>query len=729
MSKRTGSLSINSENIFPIIKKWLYSDHDIFVREMVSNGCDAISKLSKLEMMGEYSYPDDYKKRIEVVVNPEEKTLKFIDTGLGMTADEVEEYITQIAFSGATDFLEKYKDKTTDDEIIGHFGLGFYSAFMVADEVHIDTLSYKEGAAPVHWECDGGTDYTIEEGSRDKVGTEITLFLGEDSVEFANEYRMREILEKYCSFMPVEIFLSKANAEQQYETIDEDELREDDVVVERIHEDAKTEEKENENGEKEVIEVSPARDRVKINKRPVSISDTHPLWAKHPNECTDEEYREFYRKVFLDYKEPLFWIHLNMDYPFNLKGILYFPKINTEYDSIEGKIKLYNNQVFIADNIKEVIPEFLMLLKGVIDCPDLPLNVSRSALQNDGFVKKISDYITKKVADKLSGMCKTDRENYEKYWDDISPFIKYGCIKDSKFGEKIMDYVLYKNLDGKYLTLKDLLEAQKKDAEGEGSEATAEETKAENTESAAEEAKAENAESAAEEAKADSDADAQDSDASADSDANASDDEDAEKEKTTIYYVTDEVQQSQYINMFREAGLDAVILRHNIDTAFISHMEQLNEEIKFQRIDADVTDSVKEADDAEVPQETTDALTETFRKALGKEKLTVKVEKLKNANVSSMITLSEESRRMQEMMKMYNMYGMDPSMFGGDETLILNANNKLVQFVAEHKDSDKVPMICEQLYDLAMISHKPLAPEDMTKFISRSNEILMMFAE
>ncbi len=706
MSKRTGSLSINSENIFPIIKKWLYSDHDIFVREMVSNGCDAISKLSKLEMMGEYSYPDDYKKKIEVIVNPEEKTLKFIDNGLGMTVDEVEEYITQIAFSGATDFLEKYKDKTTDDEIIGHFGLGFYSAFMVADEVHIDTLSYKEGSTPVHWECDGGTDYTIEEGSRDTVGTEITLFLGEDSVEFANEYRMREVLEKYCSFMPVEIFLSKANAEQQYETIDEDELREDDVVVERIHEDAKTEEKENENGEKEVVEVSPARDRVKINKRPVSISDTHPLWAKHPNECTEEEYREFYRKVFLDYKEPLFWIHLNMDYPFNLKGILYFPKINTEYDSIEGKIKLYNNQVFIADNIKEVIPEFLMLLKGVIDCPDLPLNVSRSALQNDGFVKKIEDYITKKVADKLSGMCKTDRENYEKYWDDISPFIKFGCIKDSKFGEKIMDYVLYKNLDGKYLTLKELLEEQKK-AEGENAGDTTEDAK-----------EADEAKTAETQAKG---ADDQDSD--------AAEDEDAEKAKTTIYYVTDEVQQSQYINMFREAGLDAVILRHNIDTAFISHMEQLDEEIKFQRIDADVTDSVKDADDAEVPQETTDALTETFRKALGKEKLTVKVEKLKNANVSSMITLSEESRRMQEMMKMYNMYGMDPSMFGGDETLILNANNKLVQYVAEHKDSDKVPMICEQLYDLAMISHKPLAPEEMTKFIARSNEILMMFAE
>ncbi len=727
MSKRTGSLSINSENIFPIIKKWLYSDHDIFVREMVSNGCDAISKLSKLEMMGEYSYPDDYKKKIEVIVNPEEKTLKFIDNGLGMTADEVEEYITQIAFSGATDFLEKYKDKTTDDEIIGHFGLGFYSAFMVADEVHIDTLSYKEGAAPVHWECDGGTDYTIEEGSRNAVGTEITLFLGEDSVEFSNEYRMREVLEKYCSFMPVEIFLSKANAEQQYETIDEDELREDDVVVERIHEDAKTEEKENENGEKEVVEVSPARDRVKINKRPVSISDTHPLWAKHPNDCTDEEYREFYRKVFLDYKEPLFWIHLNMDYPFNLKGILYFPKINTEYDSIEGKIKLYNNQVFIADNIKEVIPEFLMLLKGVIDCPDLPLNVSRSALQNDGFVQKISDYITKKVADKLSGMCKTDRENYEKYWDDISPFIKYGCIKDNKFGEKIMDYVLYKNLDGKYLTLKDILEAEKKKAEGESDGAaenarTAEGEAKEGTEQADENAASDEAASENTSAQGDTDGTAADSDTGSDA-------EDAEKKKTTIYYVTDEVQQSQYINMFREAGLDAVILRHNIDTAFISHMEQLNEEIKFQRIDADVTDSVKEADDAEVPQETTDALTETFRKALGKEKLTVKVEKLKNANVSSMITLSEESRRMQEMMKMYNMYGMDPSMFGGDETLILNANNKLVQYVAEHKDSDKVPMICEQLYDLAMISHKPLAPEEMTKFIARSNEILMMFAE
>ena len=692
MSKKTGSLSINSKNIFPIIKKWLYSDHDIFFRELISNGCDAITKLAKLEVMGEYTFPEDYKKQIQVIVNPEEKTLKFIDNGIGMTADEVEEYITQIAFSGATDFLEKYKDKTTDDEIIGHFGLGFYSAFMVADEVHIDTLSYKDGASAVHWECDGGTEYTLEEGSRQSVGTEITLFLSEDALEFANEYRAREIIEKYCSFMPVDIFLSKANAEQEYETIDEADLREDDVVVERIHEEAKTEEKENENGEKEVVEISPARNRVKINKRPVSLSDTHPLWTKHPNDCTDEEYRDFYRKVFLDYKEPLFWIHLNMDYPFNLKGILYFPKINTEYDSIEGKIKLYNNQVFIADNIKEVIPEFLMLLKGVIDCPDLPLNVSRSALQNDGFVKKISDYITKKVADKLSGMCKTDRENYEKYWDDISPFIKFGCIKDAKFGEKIMDYVLYKNLDGKYLTLKDLVKEEEK-----------------------EEAAKDAATSESVEAEVVSD--------------DKKDDEAKEPEKQTIYYVTDEVQQSQYINLFRESGMDAVILRHNIDTAFISHIEQLNDKVKFQRIDADVTDSVKEETDAEALKETTDTLTEVFRKALGKDNLDVKVEKLKNENISSMVTLSEDNRRMQEMMKMYGMYGMDPSMFGGNETLVLNANNELVQFVAANKDSDKVPMICEQLYDLAMIAHKPLAPEAMTKFITRSNEILKLFAK
>ena len=688
MAEKHGSLSINSENIFPIIKKWLYSDHDIFARELISNGCDAITKLKKLDVMGEYTLPDDYKAEVQVIVNPEEKTLKFIDTGLGMTADEVEEYITQIAFSGATEFLSKYKDKTTDDQIIGHFGLGFYSAFMVADEVHIDTLSYKEGAAPVHWTCDGGTEYDMQEGNKTTVGTEITLFLNDESTEFSNEYRMREIIEKYCSFMPVNIYLSKENAPQEYETIDEAELRDDDVIVERIHEEAKTEEKENDKGEKEVVEVSPAKDKVKINKRPVSLSDPEPLWMKHPNSCTDEEYKEFYRKVFMDYKEPLFWIHLNMDYPFNLKGILYFPKINTEYDSIEGTIKLYNNQVFIADNIKEVIPEFLLLLKGVIDCPDLPLNVSRSALQNDGFVKKISEYITKKVADKLTGMCKTDRESYEKYWDDISPFIKYGCIKDSKFSDKMNDYILFKNIDGKYLTLKDCIEENRKPED---------ETKTEETVESTEEKKEDGAK------------------------------DEKEPEKTTIFYVTDEVQQSQYINMFREAKKDAVILKHNIDSAFISHLEQKNQTIQFKRIDADLTEELRGEEAAD--EETSKTLTEVFRDALKNDKLEVKVENLKNEKVAAMMTLSEESRRMQDMMKMYNMYGMDPSMFGGQETLVLNAKHPLVQFVADNKDSDKTPVICEELYDLAMLSYKQLAPEEMTRFVQRSNEILLMLTK
>ncbi len=691
MSERHGSLSINSDNIFPIIKKWLYSDHDIFFRELISNGCDAITKLKKLDMMGEYTLPEKYKAQVQVFVNPNEKTLKFIDNGLGMTADEVEEYINQIAFSGATDFLAQYKDKTNEDQIIGHFGLGFYSAFMVADEVHIDTLSYKEGAEPVHWECDGGTEYSMETGKRTEVGTEITLFLNEDSLEFANEYRAREVISKYCSFMPVEIFLAKENAPQEYETIDESELTEDDVVVEHIHVDAKTEEIENEDGTKETKEISPAKEQVKINKRPVSLSDPHPLWTKHPNECSDEDYKEFYRKVFMDYKEPLFWIHLNMDYPFNLKGILYFPKINMEYESIEGTIKLYNNQVFIADNIKEVIPEFLMLLKGVIDCPDLPLNVSRSALQNDGFVKKISDYITKKVADKLSGMCKTDRENYEKYWDDISPFIKFGCIKDEKFCERMMEYVLFKDLDGKYTTMNEYLEAQKP-ADGE--------------------AEADKAEEKTEE-KADEKADG----------------EEKKVPKTTIYYVTDVVQQSQYINMFREQKMNAVVLKDNIDNPFISHLEAKNEKVKFQRIDADVTDSMKEEVSEEELKGETDALTALFRKALNNDKLEVKVEKLKNVNVSSMVTLSEENRRMQDMMKMYNMYGMDPSMFGTTTTLVLNANNALVKYLFENPEGEHSNMICEQLYDLAMISHQPLSPEAMTKFVNRSNEIMMLLTK
>ncbi len=650
MTVKHGSLSINSENIFPIIKKWMYSDHDIFIRELISNGCDAITKLKKLDMMGEYQMPDDYKASIQVVVNPEEKTLKFIDTGLGMTAEEVEEYITQIAFSGATEFLEKYKDKTTEDDMIGHFGLGFYSAFMVADEVHIDTLSYKEGATPVHWTCDGGTEYDMEEGEKEIVGTSITLFLNEDSVEFSNEYRVREVIEKYCSFMPVPIYLSKENAEQEYETIPADELTEDDVVVEHIHEEDETEEK------------------VKINKRPVALNDTTPLWAKHPNECDKDDYIGFYRKVFMDYKEPLFWIHLNMDYPFNLKGILYFPKINTEYDSVEGKIKLYNNQVFIADNIKEVIPEFLMVLKGVIDCPDLPLNVSRSALQNDGFVNKISEYISKKVADKLSGMCKTDKETYESYWDDISPFIKFGCLKDNKFCDKMSDYMLFKNLEHKYLTLKECVEKN-------GNE---------------------------------------------------------EAKEVTIYYVTDEQQQSQYINMFKAEGMDAVILTHNIDTPFISQLEQRNENVKFQRIDADLTETFKQEvgeDEEETFKTNTETLTEIFKKALEKENLDVKVEKLKNENVASMMTLSEESRRMQDMMKMYGMMGMDPSMFGTDVTLVLNANHPLVKYVLEHKDGEHTALFCKQLYDLALLSNKPLSPEEMTEFIKRSNEIMLLLAK
>ena len=684
MAVKKGTLSIDSENIFPIIKKWVYSDHDIFVRELVSNGCDAITKLKKLDMMGEYELPEDYKPKIEVIVNPEEKTMKFIDNGLGMTAEEVEEYITQIAFSGATQFLEKYKDKTTDDEMIGHFGLGFYSAFMVADEVQIDTLSYKEGAKPVHWASEGGTEYEMQEGNKTTVGSEITLFLNEDSLEFANEYRAREVLERYCSFMPVEIFLSKANAEPEYDTIDEDDVLDTDTVVEHITE----EPKEGEEGE--------PKKKAKIVRRPVSISNTHPLWTKNPSECTKDDYIDFYRKVFMDYKEPLFWIHLNMDYPFNLKGILYFPKINTEYDSIEGKIKLYNNQVFIADNIKEVIPEFLMVLKGVIDCPDLPLNVSRSALQNDGFVNKVADYISKKVADKLNGMFKTDRENYEKYWDDISPFIKFGCLKDEKFGEKMKNSMLYKNLDHKYMTLEDII----KEAKGEEADvAKAEETKEEETKTDAEESK---------------DADAK------------------EEEKTRIFYVTDEVQQSQYINMFKAQGQDAIILTHNIDSAFITYLEQKHQEVQFLRIDADVHDSLKDEvaeDEKEEFQKTTDSLVEIFRKELGNEKLDVKVEKLKDENVASMAVLSEENRRMQEMMKMYGMGGMDASMFGSQATLVLNANHPLVQFLVANKDSENVSIICKQLYDLAMLAHKPLSPEEMTAFVKRSNDIMMLLTK
>ena len=692
---QNGKIGVTTENIFPVIKKFLYSDHEIFLRELVSNAVDATQKLRTYASTGEFK-GEMGDTTVRVSLDTEKKTLTVSDAGIGMTAEEIDRYINQIAFSGVQDFMEKYKDKANEDQIIGHFGLGFYSAFMVADRVTIDTLSWKEGATPVRWESEGGINFEMSEGDKSEVGTTITLYLSEDSLEFANEYRVREVLTKYCSFMPVEIFLSKEGAEQEYETIDKEELREDDVVVENIVEEAKTEEKENDKGEKEVVEISPAKDKVKINKRPVSISDINPLWMKHPNECTDDEYKEFYRKVFMDYKEPLFWIHLNMDYPFNLKGILYFPKINTEYDSIEGKIKLYNNQVFIADNIKEVIPEFLMVLKGVIDCPDLPLNVSRSALQNDGFVNKVADYISKKVADKLNGMFKTDRENYEKYWDDISPFIKFGCLKDEKFGEKMKNSMLYKNLDHKYMTLEDII----KEAKGEEADAAkTEETKEEETKTDAEESK--------------------------DTDAK-------EEEKTRIFYVTDEVQQSQYINMFKAQGQDAIILTHNIDSAFITYLEQKHQEVQFLRIDADVHDSLKDEvaeDEKEEFQKTTDSLVEIFRKELGNEKLDVKVEKLKDENVASMAVLSEENRRMQEMMKMYGMGGMDASMFGSQVTLVLNANHPLVQFLVTNKDSENVSIICKQLYDLAMLAHKPLNPEEMTAFVKRSNDIMMLLTK
>ena len=680
MTNEQGNLAINSENIFPIIKKWLYSDHDIFIREVVSNACDAITKLKKLDLMSEASLPDDYKAKIEVEVNPEDKTITFTDNGLGMTADEVKEYINQIAFSGAADFLEKYKDKANEEQIIGHFGLGFYSVFMVADSAEIHTLSYKEGSEAVHWESDGGLTFEMGPSDKDTVGTQIILHLNEDSYEFANEYRVREVLDKYCSFMPVEIFLTKANAEPEYETIPSEEVTEEDTVIEEIVEEPKEDDK------KEGEEAKEPVKKTKILKRPVSISDTHPLWAKHPNECTEEEYKTFYRKVFNDYREPLFWIHLNMDYPFNLKGILYFPKVNLEYENVEGMIKLYNNQVFIADNIKEVIPEFLMLLKGVIDCPDLPLNVSRSALQNDGFVKKISDYITKKVADKLSGMCKTDRENYEKYWDDISPFIKFGCLKDEKFKEKIKDYVLFKDLDDKYSTLKEYLETIPEP-----------EVEAEVVEEGKEDEKSS---------------------------------EETEAPKKIVYYVTDLQQQSQYVKMFREQDMNAVVLLHNIDQPFVSALEAGDDGVKFQRIDADLTDAFKEEGDEEKLKEDTETLKEMFRKATGKDQLEVKVEKLKNDKVSSMITLSEEARRMQDMMKMYSANGM-----GGMElpdvgqTLVLNANNELVQYLLTNKDGEHSDMFCKQLYDLAMISHQPLQADKMTEFINRSNEIMMLLAK
>ena len=716
MAAKKGSLSINSENIFPIIKKWLYSDHDIFVRELISNGCDAITKLKKLEMMGEYEAPLDYKPRINVIVSPEKKTMTFTDNGLGMTADEVEEYINQIAFSGATDFIEKYKDKANDDQIIGHFGLGFYSAFMVSDRVTIDTLSYQKDAKPVHWECDGGTEFTMDEGDKAEVGTTITLYLNEDCLEFANEYRAREVLKKYCSFMPTEIYLysEKQFKEEQEELAKKAEEASTEgsasegegwKEIDENDEAVKAEDGDSESG----TEVSKAEEKIEEKPAKQPENDTDPLWTKNPSECEKDDYLKFYRKVFNDYKEPLFWIHLNMDYPFNLKGILYFPKINMEYESIEGTIKLYNNQVFIADNIKEVIPEFLLLLKGVIDCPDLPLNVSRSALQNDGFVKKISDYITKKVADKLSGMCKTQKDEYEKYWDDIAPFIKYGCLKDDKFCEKMNDYILFKNIDGVYMTLPECLETKPIDTDEE-----------ENTEKAADgEEKADNG---ADEAEKPDDAPEEES----------AENESDEKKEKIIYYVTDMKQQSQYVGMFRKAKMDAVVLTHQIDLPFINQLESKNEGVKFKRIDEDFGDALKAKTSAKAAEEMKaqeEELGKLFKKITKKENVTVKLEKLKNKEISSMITVSEESRRMEDMMKMYSMGG-DMGAFGKEgQTLVLNANNKLVQYVLENKDGENVNTICEQLYDLALLQHAPLEPEAMAKFVARTNKIMLLLAE
>ncbi|MCR4937273.1 MAG: molecular chaperone HtpG [Lachnospiraceae bacterium] len=696
-----GSLSISSENIFPIIKKWMYSDQDIFYRELVSNASDAITKLKKLDMMGEYSLPEGFKGKIEVEVSPENKTIKVRDNGLGMTEEEVEQYINQIAFSGASDFIAKYKDKTNEDQIIGHFGLGFYSAFMIADEVEINTLSYKSGAKAVHWTCNGGTDYEMEEGNKAEVGTEIILHVAGDCEKYCNKYEADDVLRKYCSFMPYEIYLNK-EGEELTETIKASEKLDTDTVLEEIPGEYPKDKDGNEDTTKEKSE-----DKLKIKKRPAPLNDTTPLWAKHPNDCTEEEYKEFYRKVFHDYKEPLFWIHLNMDYPFNLKGILYFPKINMEFESIEGVIKLYNNQVFIADNIKEVIPEYLMLLKGVIDCPDLPLNVSRSALQNDGFVKKISEYISKKVADKLAGMCKTEREAYEKYWDDISPFIKYGCLKDDKFCTKMTDYILFKDLEEKYMTLPECLEVKPVDKEeGEESEAVDADGNKVESEIVSPEGSEEGV-----------------------SDEEASEEEKKEKK---VYYVTDEVQQSQYINMFKKAGKPAVVLKDTIDQPFMQQLESKNEGVKFMRIDAELTEDLKTKETKKLKEELeaqTKVLEKIFKKVIKKDNITVKAEKLKNKDISSMLTVSEESRRMQDMMKMYAMNGMDMgSLPKTGQTLILNTSNKLVQKILEDENGENSDILFEQLYDLARLQNEPLEPEAMTKFIARSNKLLSMLA-
>jgi len=700
--EKKGSLSIHSENIFPIIKKWMYSDQDIFVREQISNATDAVTKLEKLALISEWEKPADYKGRVSVIVNPDAKTICFKDNGIGMTEEEVEKYITQIAFSGAADFIEKYKDKANSDQIIGHFGLGFYSAFMVADRVEIETLSYKKDAKPVHWSCDDGTDYSMTEGSKSSHGTEITLHLNNDCLKYANEWEMRSIIEKYCSFMPVEIYLEKLPKDSQ-EILASEKLPED-LVLEEIPEKLEKDEK----GEEKKKEA-----RLKIEKRPVLLNEIHPLWGESPSTVTKEQYLDFYRKTFHDYKEPLFWIHLNMDYPYHLKGILYFPKINSEYESIEGTIKLYNNQVFIADNIKEVIPEYLLLLKGVIDCPDLPLNVSRSQLQNDGFVKKISDYITKKVAEKLSGLCKTDRENYEKYWDDISPFIKYGILRDEKFAEKMKDYILFKDLEDKYLTLPELKE--KKD-DSEGAFENAENKSSEESQQKDKQASDENINESGLETQ-------------------SGDGEKQEEKVQRVYYVSDALAQSQYIRIFKEHKKEAVYLTERIDSAFITELEAKNEGLRFQRIDADFQEAMQEKLSEEEQKNLhslSEKLEKSFQKNLAKDKLKIKLERLLSNTPAALLSISEESRRMQEMMKMYAISGMPMGELPLEESLVLNEKHPLVDYLLKHEsllETEEGKLLEEQIYDLARIQNASLNGEEMKQFVDRSEKLLLQFVE
>lgn len=628
MIHESGSISVNTADIFPIIKKWLYSDKDIFLRELVSNGSDAISKLKRLSSLGEANVEEDVHYQVRVVLDKDNKTIQVIDNGIGMTADEVKKYINQLAFSGAEEFLAKYKDQKDEaNQIIGHFGLGFYSAFMVSEKIEIDTLSYQDGEEAVKWICSGGTDFDMEASNRSERGTVITLHIAEDSIEFLEAYQIRQILEKYCAFLPIEIYFEDKGAK-------EEEIKE---------------------GEEP--------------EAPKPINDTKPLWMKKPSECTEDEYKEFYQKVFNDFQEPLFWIHLNVDYPFHLQGILYFPKLRNEFENMEGQIKLYNNQVFVADNIKEVIPEFLLLLKGVIDCPDLPLNVSRSFLQNDGYVKKISAHISKKVADKLTGLFKTERENYNKYWDDISPFIKYGCMRDDKFYDRVKDIIIYKTTSEDHTILKDYL------------------------------------------------------------------DRNSDKHKDQVFYISDEKQQAQYIRMFKENDLEAVYLSTMIDSHFMQFLEMKDTCVKFSRVDSDISDAMREKSDSEDTDNDKAlqiALEAMFKEAISKDSLKIQVEALKTSDIPAVILLSEQSRRMQEMSMRFG-GGMSMGMFPSEQTLVLNTKNALIAKLEQLKDredkKEDVKLICQHVYDLAMLSHKTLEPDEMAQFVQRSNQILTRFSE